>query len=121
MLRRSEIFIGTTEKIASSTVGAKSGGFPQTRQLIARVKPGEALPALNGENDGNVNLGGTRHECRSYGAYRNVDIDTYKYFAATAEHELGSSNVTHSSLACVCMSRAVFWIFPLLSPPSSYV
>jgi len=30
--------------------------------------------------------------CRSYGAYRNVDVDTYKYFAPT-EHEPGSSNV----------------------------
>jgi hypothetical protein len=30
--------------------------------------------------------------CRSYGAYCNVDIDTYKYFAPT-EHDLGSPNV----------------------------
>jgi hypothetical protein len=56
--------------------------------------------------------------CRSYGAYRNVDIDTYKYFAPT-EHDLGWWKIKQP-LCCVPLVfayRAPYFVDFLLHLP----
>ena len=62
MLRRSKIFIAAPEKIANSSVGAKSNCFPRVPRFIVSLIPNYVPVRFAGTNEIHVNLfAGTPH------------------------------------------------------------